>query len=91
MEKITFQVITDSLECGREIEFSYKAKRYSITNSKGYWNFCCDTDNRIIEQICPFGDKETLIARVTSFCIEDIPIPSIFDEARYDVSSVSIL
>lgn len=91
MDKITFQVIVDSLKCGREIEFSYKDKQYSITNSKGYWNFCCDTDNRIIEQICPFEDKAALIARVTSFCIEDTPIPFIFDEESYDVSSVCIL
>ena len=74
MDKITFQVITDSLRCGREIEFSYNNKQYSITNSRGYWNFCCDTDNRIIEKICPFKDKETLVDRVAAFCIEGTSI-----------------
>lgn len=39
MDRIAFQVILDSLRCGQEIEFSYKGKQYSITNSNGYWIF----------------------------------------------------
>lgn len=91
MDRIAFQVILDSLRCGQEIEFSYKGKQYSITNSNGYWNFCCDTDNKVIERICPFEDKKTLIERVRSFCVDGAPISMIFDEGMYDVSSVCIL
>ena len=89
MEKITFQTIVDSLQRGQEIEFSYNNKQYSITNSNGYWNFCCDTDNRTIEKICSFGDKSALISQVSSYCIDGIPIPIIFNE--HAVSSVCIL
>lgn len=91
MDKITFQAIVDSLRDGREIEFSYKDKQYSITNSNGYWNFCCDTDNVLIEKICPFKDKEALVKRVGMFSIDGTPIPMIFNEAKYDMSSVCIL
>ena len=89
MGKVTFRKIADSLRCGREIEFSYKNKQYSITTSHGYWNFCCD--NNLIERVCPFDDKETLVKFVKSYCIEGTPIPMIFDEERYDASSVCIL
>ena len=91
MDKITFQTIIDSLKCGREIEFAYGGKQYSITNSQGYWNFCCDTNNSLIERICPFEDKATLITHVSSYSIDDTLISTIFDEEKYDVSSVCIL
>ena len=91
MDKITFQIVVDNLKCGREIEFFYNEKQYSITNSKGYWNFCCDTENMTIERICPFEDKETLVARVSELCIEDVPISKIFGEEGYKVSKICIL
>ena len=91
MEKISFETIKDSLNCGREIEFSYQNKQYSITNSQGYWNFCCDTDNRTMERICPFADREALMAWVSALCIEGTPLPCIFDEEKYEASSVCIL
>lgn len=62
MEKIMFKQILDSLELGREIEFSYNNRQYSITNSEGYWNFCCDTDPVTTEKICPFEDRASLIS-----------------------------
>lgn len=91
MKEVDFRTIVESLECGREIEFSYKNKQYSITASRGYWNFCCDSDNRLIKRICPFEDKKTLVAQLSTYCIEDMPIPSIFDEEKYDALSVCIL
>lgn len=89
MGKVAFKDITESLKCGREIEFSYKSEQYSITASQGYWNFCCD--DKLIERVCPFDDKEALVKCVASYCIDGIPIPIIFDEDRYDASSVCIL
>lgn len=86
-----FQSIIDYLKCGREIEFSYKGKQYSITNSNGYWNFCCDTENCLIEKICSFENKDKLITKVKSYSIDGTLISEIFDENRYDPSSVCIL
>lgn len=91
MCNVTFQTIVDALKDGREIEFSYKDKQYSITNSNGYWNFCCDTENRIIEDICEFNDKITLISWAESTCIDNILLSVIFDEKVDSISSVCIL
>ena len=65
MNNVPFKMIIEDLNCGREIEFAYHGKKYSITNSEGYWNFCCDTDGIIIERLCPFNDKTKLIERVS--------------------------
>lgn len=91
INEFPFKSIVDSLKCGREIEFSYRDKRYSITNSNGYWNLCCDTDNCLIKQICPFEDKSALITYVESHSIDGILISQIFDENKYDKASVCIL
>ncbi len=89
MEKTAFQEITEFLRHGREIEFSYKNKLYSITAGYEYWIFCCG--DKLIEQICRFDDKQTLVERVASYCIEGTPIPVIFDNEEYDADSVCIL
>lgn len=39
-----FKDLASNLLAGREIEFSYKGKQYSITNGNGRWILCCDTD-----------------------------------------------
>lgn len=77
MDKITFQQIMDNLSCGREIEFSYHGKLYSITTSQGFWNFCCG--DRLLEKICSFEDKDALVKKVAMYRIDDISIPDIFD------------
>lgn len=87
---MTFQeAIAEPLACGREIEFSCHDKQYSITNWGGYWYFCCDTEDKIIEKICPFEDKTALIACVTAFCIGDTPLPLLFE--RGDARIIGIL
>ncbi len=87
----SFSAILAYLSSGREIEFSYQGKQYSITNSKGYWNFCCDTDSSLIQRICPFENKDALIAYVKTLSIEGTPIPAIFDDKLYGDSFVCIL
>ena len=82
MDKVSFNEITECLRCGREIEFSYKSKQYSITTSHGYWNFCCD--DKLIERVCSFDDKETLVKCVASYCIEGVLISVIFDSELYE-------
>ena len=86
-----FRTIADSLAAGREIEFSSHGKAYSITNSGGYWHFCCDTDGALLETLCPFSDRRALLARVAELHIEGVPLPRIFDTGDYDPSSLYIL
>lgn len=35
----TYESLLTDLKIGREIEFEYKASRYSITRTNGCWNF----------------------------------------------------
>ena len=35
-EKVPFAVLAEALRTGREIEFSFHSKNYSITNSSGW-------------------------------------------------------
>ena len=82
MNNVPFKMIIEDLNCGREIEFAYHGKKYSITNSEGYWNFCCDTDGIIIERLCPFNDKTKLIERVSNLNVEGVLLSTIFDKIR---------
>lgn len=73
-----FSVILTYLSSGRKIEFSYQGKEYSITNdSSGNWNFCCDTDGKLIKRICTFEDKDALLASVRMQRIEGMPLSEI--------------
>lgn len=88
----SFSAIVSYLSSGREIEFSYQGKAYSITNdSCGNWNFCCDTEEKFIQHICSFEDKNVLLDFVRMLRIEGIPLCEIFDKMLYDASSVCIL
>ncbi len=43
MKEIRFNDLEQFLRTGREIEFAYNGKHYSITNDPtGYWYFCLD-------------------------------------------------
>ena len=55
-----FRTIADSLAAGREIEFSSHGKAYSITNSGGYWHFCCD---------CTHGNYLLVSGRYSTFSL----------------------
>lgn len=91
VNNFSFSTISECLICGREIEFSYQGKQYSITNSNGYWNFCCDTDNRFSQRICPFGNKDALIDYMKRQSIDGTPLSTIFDNKQFDDSSICIL
>lgn len=89
--EFSFSMILDFLNQGREIEFSYQGKEYSITNDiQGNWNFYCDADSKQIECICPFEDKNTLLAYVKMRRIDGTPLSEIFDK-MLDDSSVCVL
>ena len=55
-----FNELASHLLSGREIEFAYNGKQYSITNSKGRWMLYCDTDKLLLKDICDFEEREIL-------------------------------
>jgi len=90
MRQITFSNLADFLKHGREIEFAYKGKRYSITNSHYEWHFCCDTDGTTIT-LCPFPELDTLAEKTGLLEIESLTIMEIFDRQLYDTDGLDIL
>ena len=55
MSCIRFNDLADYLRHGREIEFSYKGRKYSITNHSGFWHLCDDTDHVLIKTILRYS------------------------------------
>ena len=90
MKTVKFNDLADYLRHGREIEFAYNGKQYSITNNKDGWNFCCDT-NMEFEILCPFREFDTLVEKIAQTVIEGKTITEIFDKLLYDVNQLAIL
>jgi len=74
---IPFDDLAAYLKHGREIEFSYKGKHYSITNSRYEWHFCCDTDETTAA-LCAYPEFDVLVDQVRHFKIEGVCIEEIF-------------
>ena len=91
MRDITFYDLADYLKHGREIEFAYNGRQYSITNHSGFWYLCDDTDHLLLETVCRFEDKETLVSRIATIIIEDLTIQEIFDKQVYDTKKLNII
>ena len=91
MEPITFDDLADYLRHGREIEFGYLGRLYSITNRSGFWYLCDDTDHICLDAICRFEDRETLVTRIAAFLLEDMTIAEIFDGQHVDEKALCIL
>ena len=92
MKPFNYNDLSDELRIGREVEFEYNKKQYSITNSSdGYWYLYCDTTKSELLKICEFDDKENLIKKVAQFKIEEVSIQEIFDYFKYNQDSLCIL
>ena len=91
MGSIVFQDLSDYLRHGREIEFAYKGRHYSITNHSGFWHLCDDTDSTLMETVCRFDDKELLISKIAAATIEGLTIQQIFDRHLICPSDVVVL
>ena len=91
MGSVVFNDLADYLRQGREIEFAYKGKQYSITNHSGFWYFCDDTDHILLEKLCLFEAKEMLVIKISSIRIGDLTLQQIFDRQTYDRESLCIL
>ena len=83
--------IADFLMHGREIEFAYKGRQYSITNHSGFWHLCDDTDNILLDTVCRFEEKDTLVSKIADFVIDDMTIQEIFDKQVYDTKGIDII
>lgn len=91
MSSIVFNDLADYLRHGREIEFVYKDRQYSITNHSGFWYLCDDTDHILLETVCRFEEKELLVSRIAVKIIADLTIQQIFDKQVYDAEKISII
>ena len=85
---ITFDDLADHLRHGREIEFTYKGRSYSVTNHSGYWYLCDDTDHILLETLCSFEEKELLVSKTAAAVLKDRTIRQIFDGQVYDALSI---
>lgn len=91
MSSVVFNDLADYLRHGREIEFAYKGRSYSITNHSGHWHLCDDTDHIQLETVCRFDDKETLVSKIAIAVIDDLTIQQMFDRQVYDTDKLSII
>ena len=88
---IRFQDLADYLIRGRELEFAYNGRQYSITNHSGFWYLCDDTDHILLDTLSQFEEKELLVSKVAASCLDGMSIREIFDRQLYDSDEVSIL
>ena len=86
-----FKDLASYLLAGREIEFSYKGKQYSITNGNGRWILCCDTDKLLLMDICDFEEREILVNNVGAYEIRGRQIADIFNEEADSISNLVVL
>ena len=91
MHDIDFDTLADYLRRGREIEFVYKGRGYSVTNHSGLWYLCDDTSHILLETLCPFDEKELLVSKVAVAVLDDLTIREIFDRRAYDREKLCIL
>lgn len=91
MNSIVFKELADYLRDGREIELAYGGRQYSITNHSGFWHLCDDTEHALLETICPFEEKETLISKVAVVSLAGLTVQQIFDTMSYDPEKLCIL
>ena len=91
MRDITFYNLADFLRHGREIEFAYNGRQYSITNHSGYWYLCDDTDQILLDTVCRFEEKDPLVSKVAISVLGDLTIQEIFDRQLFADEGLAIL
>ena len=91
IRNLSFADLADYLKHGREIEFAYNGRQYSITNHSGFWYLCDDTDHILLDTLSRFEEKELLVSRIAVFTINGLTIQEIFDQKLYSEDSLDIL
>ena len=90
MLTISFEELAVYLKQGREIEFIYNGKDYSITNSHAEWHFCCDTDGTCIT-LCPFSKPDILVEKIRKTVIDGATIEDIFNKTPGKITVCYVL
>lgn len=91
MRDITFYNLADFLRHGREIEFAYNGRQYSITNHSGFWYLCDDTDHILLDTLSRFEEKDLLVSKVAASVLGDLTIREIFDKKLYVEDGLNII
>lgn len=91
MRNITFYDLADYLKHGREIEFAFNGRQYSITNHSGFWYLCDDTDHILLDTLSRFEEKELLVSKVAASVLGDLTIQEIFDRKLYAEEGLDII
>ena len=91
MYSITYCDLADYLRHGREIEFAYNGRQYSITNHSGFWYLCDDTDHILLDTLSRFEEKDLLVSKVAASVLGDLNIREIFDRQLYAEDSLDII
>ena len=91
MRNLSFADLADYLKHGREIEFAYNGRQYSITNHSGFWYLCDDTDHILLYTLCRFEEKDLLVANVATSVLGDLTIQEIFNRQLFADDGLAIL
>lgn len=91
VRNITFSDLADYLKHGREIEFAFNDRQYSITNHSGFWYLCDDADHILLDTLSRFEEKELLVSRIAMFTIDGLTVQEIFDQKMYSEDALDIL
>ena len=91
MQNLSFADLADYLKHGREIEFAYNGRQYSITNHSGFWYLCDDTDHILLDTVCRFEEKDLLVSKVAISVPGDLTIQEIFDWQLFADDELAII
>jgi len=91
MQDVTFYDLANYLKHGREIEFAYNGRQYSITNHSGFWYLCDDTDHILLDTLSRFEEMELLVSRIAMFTIDGLTVQEIFNQKLYSEDGLDIL
>lgn len=91
MSSMKYDDLAEYLIHGREIEFAYQGRQYSITNHSGFWYLCDDTDHVLIKILCRVSENEILVSKVAAAMIDGLSIQQIFDKQIYDREKICVL
>ena len=91
MRNLSFADLADYLKHGREIEFAYNGRQYSITNHSGFWYLCDDTDHILLDTLSRFEEKDLLVANVATSVLGNLTIQEIFDRQLFADEGLAIL
>ena len=91
MRNLSFADLANYLRHGREIEFAYNGRQYSITNHSGFWYLCDDTDHILLDTLSRFEEKDLLVANIATSVLGDLTIQEIFDRQFFADDELAII